>query len=232
MKLWTFLIRVFKFALGLLLVPACIGASVCLYESLLPFLRDDLPFLIGFASYCIIFAVFQQPIRSYVFGHELTHAIWVLLFRGEVTGFSASASGGKVEATKSNFLITLAPYFFPIYSFLVIAIFYTMSLINRFMPDFFELQRYFYIFIFLVGFSWAFHVVLTISVMLKGQGDMKRTGLLFSLPIIYVMNVVVLGILVVFMSRYSAHYTVKDYVEDMRVPIVRAYEYWWERIER
>ncbi|MDP8248600.1 MAG: hypothetical protein P9M00_10720 [Candidatus Tritonobacter lacicola] len=232
MKLVTFLIRAVKFALGLLLIPACIGVTVCFYESLLPLLRDKPPFLFGFAAYCIIFAIFQQPIRSYVFGHELTHAIWVLLFRGEVTGFSASAGGGRVEATKSNFLITLAPYFFPIYSILVLLVFYAMRLVNCLLPDFFELEKYFFIFVFLVGFSWAFHVVLTVTVMLKGQGDLKRTGLLFSLAIVYCMNVVALGLLVVFMSRYSGDYLVGEYVDDMKVPVAKAYEYWWERRPR
>ena len=232
MKLATFLLRVLKLALGLLLIPACVGVTVCFFENILPPLRENLPFLFGFASYCIIFAIFQQPIRSYVFGHELTHAIWVLLFRGEVTGFSASARGGKVEATKGNFLITLAPYFFPIYSLLVIALFYGMELINRFLTGFIELERYFYLFVFVLGFSWAFHVVLTAAVMLKGQGDLKRTGLLFSLAIVYFMNIVMLGLLVVFMSRFTGDYTAGEYLMDMREQITGAYGYWLERVPR
>ena len=232
MKLGIFIIRALKFVLGLLLIPACIGLTVCFCESLLQLLRDNPPFLFGFAAYCIIFAIFQQPIRSYVFGHELTHAIWVLLFRGEVTGFSATAKGGKVEATKSNFLITLAPYFFPIYSILVIVVYCLMKLFNQLFPGFFELERYFYIFMFLLGFSWAFHVVLTIAIILKGQGDLKRTGLLFSLAIVYCINVVVLGLLIVFMSRYSGAYYMGEFVDDIRIPVARAYEYWWERRPR
>jgi len=223
---------VLKLALGLLLLPACVGASVCFIDTMVPVLKDTPAFLFGFASYCIIFAIFQQPIRTYVFGHELTHAIWVLLFRGEVTGFSASASGGKVEATKGNFLITLAPYFFPIYSLLVIALFYGMELINRFLPGFIELERYFHLFVFVLGFSWAFHVVLTVAVMLKGQGDLKRTGLLFSLSIVYFMNIVVLGLLIVFMSRFTGDYTAGEYLLDMREQIMGAYGYWLERMPR
>lgn len=232
MKLGTFLLRVLKFALGLLLIPACVGATICFVENILPPLQENLPFLFGFAAYCIIFAIFQQPIRTYVFGHELTHAIWVLIFRGEVTGFSASARGGKVEATKGNFLITLAPYFFPIYSLLVIGLYYGLELVNRFLPGFIELERYFYLFVFVLGFSWAFHVVLTVSVMLKGQGELKRTGLLFSLAIIYFMNIVVLGLLVVFMSRYSEAYTWREYHPDMREHVTEAYSYWLERMPK
>ena len=51
----------------------------------------------------------------YVVGHELTHVVWSWLFGGKVKKFRASSSGGEVVVTKSNFLVALAPYFFPLY---------------------------------------------------------------------------------------------------------------------
>ena len=191
MKLLEFLVRMLKFAIGLFLIPACIGVSVAFYRSLLGRIESQHYFIAGFAAFVLIFAVFQKPIRTYVFGHELTHALWILLFKGEVTAFSASKKGGKVEGTKSNFFIALSPYFFPVYTLILIGIYFLGKL-------FAEPQRFTGTFVFLIGFTWAFHAILTVSVLLKGQQDVKRHGYLFSLTVIYVMNVIILGMVLVF----------------------------------
>ncbi len=60
-----------------------------------------------------------KPMRVYVFGHELTHAIWTWLFGGRVKRFKATSTGGHVVDHEEQFLITLAPYFFPLYVVLV-----------------------------------------------------------------------------------------------------------------
>ncbi len=191
MKLLQFLLRVAKFCAGLLLVPACAGATMALYHDLFGPLRSQIWFLAGFAAFVLIFAVFQQPIKTYVFGHELTHAFWILLFRGEVTAFSASAKGGRVEGTKGNFLIALSPYFFPVYTIILIGLYFAGRL-------FWEPQRFTEGFIFMIGFTWAFHIILTISALIKGQAEVKKNGYLFSITVIYLMNILVLGLLLTF----------------------------------
>ncbi len=193
MKLLQFLFRLVKFCIGLLLVPACVGATLAFYHDLLGPIKSQLWFLAGLGAFLLIFAIFQHPIKSYVFGHELTHAFWILLFRGEVTGFSASAEGGKVEGTKGNFFIALSPYFFPVYTVLLIGLYFLGKL-------FWEPQQFTAAFVFLIGFTWAFHVILTASVLIKGQAEVKKNGYLFSLTIIYIMNVVVLGLVLIFIS--------------------------------
>ena len=82
MKLLQFLLRLVKFCTGLFLIPACAGVTVAFYHDLLGPVKSQLWFLIGFGVFLLLFAVFQHPIKSYVFGHELTHAFWILLFRG------------------------------------------------------------------------------------------------------------------------------------------------------
>ena len=59
----------------------------------------------------------------YVFGHELTHALWTWLFGGQVKKMKVSSSGGHVIISKTNFLIALAPYFFPLYAVIVVGVF-------------------------------------------------------------------------------------------------------------
>src|SRR4051812_42514382 len=61
-----------------------------------------------------------RPLRAYVFGHELTHAIWVWLFGGRVSQFEVSRSGGYIMTDTNNVWVALAPYFYPIYSLLII----------------------------------------------------------------------------------------------------------------
>ena len=110
-----------------------------------------------------------------------------------MTGFSASSTGGRVEGTKGNFFIALSPYFFPVYTILLIGLYFLGKL-------FWEPQQFTGAFVFLIGFTWAFHIILTVSALIKGQTEVKKNGYLFSLTIIYVMNVVVLGLVLIFIS--------------------------------
>src|SRR5258706_1741260 len=71
--------------------------------------------LSGAACWLVIYLLLPKPMWVYVFGHELTHALWTWLFGGRVRKFKASSEGGEVVISKNNFLITLAPYFFPVY---------------------------------------------------------------------------------------------------------------------
>jgi len=193
MKVLQFLFRLIKFCIGLFLIPACVGATTAFYHDLLRPIQSQLWFLVGFGVFLLIFAIFQQPIKSYVFGHELTHAFWILLFRGEVTGFSASLTGGAVEGTKGNFFIALSPYFFPVYTILLIGLYFAGKL-------FWEPRQFTAVFVFLIGFTWAFHIILTVSALIKGQAEVKKNGYLFSLTVIYVMNIIVLGLVLIFIS--------------------------------
>ena len=114
----------------------------------------------------------------YVVGHELTHALWTCLFGGKVKRFHASAKGGQVDVTKSNFLITLAPYFFPLYAAAVVLVFAVGQVIWGW-------AAYRLWFHFLLGFACAFHVSLTWQVLKTSQSDITQHGYLFSAVVIW-----------------------------------------------
>ena len=119
------------------------------------------------------------------FGHELTHALWVWLFGGSVKKFKASSSGGHVIVDKTNFLISLAPYFFPLYAVMIVAVFAVGHLIwnwKGFLPWFHLL----------VGAAYAFHITLTANVLKTQQTDITSQGYLFSAAVIFLGNVTVL----------------------------------------
>ncbi len=187
------LVRCLKFLFGVLLLPACVAATVVFSRDVLSVLKTEYHFFAGLVAYLALLGIFQQPIRTYVFGHELTHALWVWICGGRVKKFSATASGGGVRADKANALIYLAPYFFPIYSILLIPLF----LLTDF---FFPIPGGMRILAALLGFTWAFHITFTIYVLFQGQPDIGATGAVFSLPLIYFANVVALACLVIFVS--------------------------------
>lgn len=160
-------------------------------------------FLLGIAGYAIVHFLFKKPILFYIFGHELTHAISVFLCRGKVKSFRISRRGGRVGSSKSNFFISLSPYLFPIYTIFVVVIYFVLAL-------FLDVSRYLGFFLFFVGFTWAFHIFLTFYFLGQGQRDVVRSGRIFSLPLIYIVN---LFILVVILSCLSKQIAFTDFFE-------------------
>src|SRR6266849_3048990 len=107
-----------KTIIAVLLLPFCAGAVKALVRLLAATGRAETIWVAtigGAACWLIIFLLLPKPMRLYIFGHELTHAIWAWIFGGKVKKFKVTANGGHVVITKSNFVIALAPYFVPLY---------------------------------------------------------------------------------------------------------------------
>lgn len=143
------------------------------------------PFLAGAACWVVIYLLLPKPMWIYIFGHELTHVLWTWLFGGKVKRFKASASGGQVVVNKSNFLIALAPYFFPLYAVLVVLIF----LAGHWLWNWRHYLAWFHL---LLGAAYAFHVTLNWHILKCRQSDISDQGYLFSAVIVFLGNVAVL----------------------------------------
>ncbi|MGH8022894.1 MAG: M50 family metallopeptidase, partial [Limisphaerales bacterium] len=133
---WPFtlcaMLKWLKFFIAIALLPGCAGMAMALGAVLRACGGADatwVPFLAGIACWGVIFFLLPRPMWIYVFGHELTHALWAWLFGGRVKRMKITSSGGHVVVTRNNFLITLAPYFFPLYAVMVIAVFASGHLI-------------------------------------------------------------------------------------------------------
>jgi len=177
-----------KFIIAILLLPVCAGAAMALWKVLCASGAADevwVPLLAGAACWLVIFLLLPKPMWIYVFGHELTHALWAWLFGGQLKKLKVSSAGGHVVVSKTNFLIALAPYFFPLYVALVVAAFSLGRLI-------WDWRRYLVWFHLLVGAAYAFHVTLTWHVLKTRQSDITSQGWLFSAVIIFLGNVCVL----------------------------------------
>ncbi|HEU6449512.1 MAG TPA: M50 family metallopeptidase [Verrucomicrobiae bacterium] len=178
----------FKLIIAVVLLPFCAGMAMALWKVLEACGSADttwIPFLGGVACWCAIFFLLPKPMWIYVFGHELTHALWTWLFGGSVKKMKVSSGGGHVVISKTNFLITLAPYFFPLYAVIVIAVFAAGHLVWGW-------QNYFVYFDLLVGAAYAFHVTLTFHTLQTRQTDITSQGYLFSAVIIFLGNAGVL----------------------------------------
>jgi hypothetical protein len=177
-----------KTIIAFLLLPVCAGAATALWRALRSSGSADttwVPFLAGAGCWLVIYELLPKPMWIYVFGHELTHALWTWLLGGEVKGFRATSKGGHVVVTKNNFLLALAPYFFPLYAILVVAAFLVGQL-------FWNWRAYVSWFHLCLGAAYAFHVTLTWHVLKSRQSDITSQGYLFSAVVIYLGNISVL----------------------------------------
>src|SRR5882724_12621526 len=177
-----------KTIIAILLLPFCIGAVQALFKVLAQTGQADTIWVAtvgGGACWLVIFLLLPKPMRIYVFGHELTHALWTWAFGGKVKKFKATSDGGHVVVTKNNFIIALAPYFFPLYALLVVAVF----LAGHWLWNW---QHYIVWFHLLLGAAYAFHVTLTWHVLKNRQSDITEQGYLFSAVIIFLGNIMVL----------------------------------------
>jgi hypothetical protein len=177
-----------KAVIAVVLLPVCVGAASALWLVIQKSGSADItwvPMLAGATCWLAIYLLLPKPMWIYVFGHELTHALWTWLCGGKVKKFKAGSSGGHVVITKSNFLIALAPYFFPLYAALVVAFFVAGHLIWNW-------QHYLVWFHLLLGAAYAFHITLTCHVLQTRQTDITQQGYLFSAVIVFLGNVSVL----------------------------------------
>ncbi|MCB4791162.1 MAG: hypothetical protein LHV68_04670 [Elusimicrobia bacterium] len=182
-----------KFArilIALLLIPLALALAVELFNLVLNLGKNatvnSITFWAGLASYFIFQTALFKPIKTYVFGHELTHALVGLLSGAKVKGFNVGANGGSVKLTKTNVWITLSPYFIPIYTVLLIFIYWLAGY-------FWAVNKYYSYFLFLAGFTLAFHLSLTWYAILQGQTDFKVFGVFFSSIFILIINCILLS---------------------------------------
>jgi hypothetical protein len=183
--------KIIKFFLGLLLLPLCVSVSQTIWhliisiqpngDALLPV--PALALLLGLGLWLVMYYTMPHPVRSYILAHELTHAIWGALMGAEIFDINIEDDRGFVTMSKTNFLITLAPYFFPFYTVIIIACYYGLSI-------FFNVARYNLFWLAAIGFTWGFHLTFTISALLQHQTDIQQHGKIFSYTIIYLFNVI------------------------------------------
>jgi hypothetical protein len=193
--------KILAFFVGIVLLPVCFavtGTAVSLIHAITPLSSAAISPSVwalggGFLFWIFLYFVLPLPARTYVLAHELTHALWGTMMGARVFKMKVLKNNGSVTLSKSNFLIVLAPYFFPLYTVIVITGYYVLSI-------FYDVETYYLFWLGLVGFTWGFHFTFTISTLLQHQSDINEYGAVFSYALIYLLNVTGICIWIVMVS--------------------------------
>jgi hypothetical protein len=201
-------LRIIKFFAAIALIPLCIGMTLGVHAHFMgAWSRMNYAvfgpgtmlnyFGAGAGVFALLAVLLWRPIVVYVFAHELTHAIAAWLCLGKVSNLTASAKGGQVTTSKTNTFIRLAPYCVPLYA-IIVAVAY-LALNQWWRP----LDQYAIWLAFALGFFYCFHVGFTLWSLRRDQPDLKADGWLFSLVIVYLVNVMVFAVVFSFLQDNS-----------------------------
>ena len=180
-------IKAFRFIVSILLIPACIAVTTSFYKgvvSIKHISESGLLFILGALAYSVLHLVLFKLDFLYVLGHELMHAVATLFSGGKVVGMKVSSREGTLRTTTPNAFVMLAPYLIPGYTILIAILYFLSSF-------FMDVTKSSGLFIFLVGFSLMFHLAYTAQSTREKQSDLLKTGYLFSISFIYIVNLVI-----------------------------------------
>jgi hypothetical protein len=163
------------------------GLGISVYEAISnsDMTPGSIYFGTGFFAFAFVWFIFR---RRFTFlctlEHEITHLVFGLLFLKLPRGFRVTLrEGGHVKLKGSNFLIYLAPYFFPTVSYLLV------------IPILFVSEHYRPLLYTFLGASVAFHLAATWADLRPGQSDLRKSGLIFSLFFLPTANLAAYGTL-------------------------------------
>lgn len=150
------------------------------------------PFLAGLAGYLTLwwFALSRRSFGSFVstLEHELTHGLFALLTLHRVVGLRATWNqGGELRYVgRGNWLISIAPYFCPTASLLLIPAFFLAPPGSRAGLSL------------ALGVTVAYHLTSTIRETHRGQHDLLEVGFPFACAFLPTANLLAFGLLLAF----------------------------------
>jgi len=177
-KLLNFSLAVLKWPLALAmtcLLPSTFTQLLVLLESTTLQSVQVAPFIYGFVGYAAAwFVLFKRYfVGSWIstLEHELTHGFFAVLTLHKIVEVKTSyISGGHIKYEGGgNWLITIAPYFFPTISFIIMAI---LALADSGAHPWLNLW---------LGISVSYHITSTWRETHWGQSDIKEVGYIYSL---------------------------------------------------
>jgi len=195
--------KVLRLILGVVLLPLCLAATLSVLEAVNAanrtnsmFSPETVALFSGYLVWLAIWFFLPRPAKSYILAHELTHALCAMLFGAKVSNLTVSHKGGSVSLSKTNLWIILSPYFFPFYTFIVIAIWLLTGL-------FIDPVPFKPVWLFLIGFTWSFHACFTLNSLLIKQPDVQIYGRIFSYVIIYFVNLFLVALWLILTTSAS-----------------------------
>ena len=164
--------------------------------------KHFLTFISGGFLYILAWLFYFSKRKSFwsILEHELTHALFALIFFKRIHYISASKhKGGMIKVDSGNVIIALAPYFFPLLTIILLIL--KPFLLSKHQP---YLN-------FLLGFTYFFHLLHVFREFHFDQSDIRESGIIFSSIIILFLNIFFLGLILAALS--GAWTTIAEYLE-------------------
>jgi len=148
----------------------------------------------GFMVGVWIFLIGRKNIVAATIEHEMTHAIFALLTFHNVTDLRAEMQGGGSMSFKGrgNWLITIAPYFFPTLSVGIIIVAVITYLITGQVVSWLNLA---------LGLTTGYHFLAVLFELHPEQTDLKKAGWIFSFLFIPAANLLGYMLILAFVDR-------------------------------
>jgi hypothetical protein len=182
-----------KFILGVISIAGTAAYATALWrlwDSSLLDLPQFRAAAIGFLAGAVIWAIFGRKLGFFgIFEHEFTHLVFGLLMFQRPRSFYASPHKGHVTTEGSNFIDNLAPYYFPTFSYMLLAVFPLLR------PS---AYTYFYP---ILGLVTGYHLVSNVTEFGFRQPDIRRSGAAFSLVFCVFAGILAFGFLAGFVIR-------------------------------
>jgi len=220
--------RIMRIITGLVLLPCCVAATrTFLFVISAPGLAGRqipappvLAMTGGFILWLAVFALLPRPTRMYVLAHELSHAIWGVAFEARVSGMRVSKNSGHVKLSKHNFVVALAPYFFPLYTVAAILCYWLLAV-------FVDVRGFYLAWLALIGFTLGFHLSFTLDALSSPQSDIREYGRLFSYSLIYLLCILEVTLLT---AVVSPSVTLEVFVKQLGSDMTGAWTWCWSAL--
>ena len=194
-KILDFVLNLLKWPVAIFLLLSLPG----LFESYNHFNFNNLKFHLffigaGFYLFTIIITGYNICHSMQIISHELTHIVFACLSfhsAGRVRINPDGSGGSMLLEGRGNWLITLSPYFFPLFSVLYMLL----------MPNLLKITDNNWLVYAIFGYLFGYYAMTVLSQVHPGQTDIIREGYLSSAIIIIGANLYTVGIIFAFNSQ-------------------------------
>lgn len=189
--MWKFIRNV----MGFLLLPLLYVILTEAYSTVAPHLSLRLfrYVILGFVVYTVVhLALFRDYHLFTTLEHEFGHAAMGCLFLRVPQAIAGTAKRGGVTQLPNgyNFAVALAPYFLPLFT-VPLVILKAMALKWNLAPSYGHI-----VLDFLIGFTFAFHLIGLWEEFRPYQTDLQRSGYVFSIVVVVLLNILFLLLII------------------------------------
>lgn len=191
----NFFLAVIKWPMALLMLLMMVPALQTIKVIAFNLITNDVVLWFGvpFAIVCAFWLFVPSMSGSFlaIMEHELTHVLFALLtFHKPVDLDVRQNQGGYVKFQgQGNWLIALAPYFFPTFAVMVMLAGFVYQWMGQPVPD---------VYLSVFGVMVGYHLASAILEIHPAQTDFKAAGYLFSILFLPGANIIVYGLLLSF----------------------------------